>query len=134
MKLHDSIAKVETHLTTLDQQEFDQVAFQWHGITFNVASEESEVSGAKIILNARLGRLFYTIENAADRAMAIERLYANNRVSDGAYSISKDGSVYFTSQTQTDTQAKGQALVTAVTVILLQAGNQLRSLQAHLKA
>ncbi len=84
-------------------------------------------------MNARLGRLFYTIENAADRAMAIERLSTNNRVTDGAYSIGKDGSIYFKNQTGTDTLAKGEHLLAAVTVILLQTGNQLRSLQTHLK-
>jgi hypothetical protein len=134
MKLHESISKVETHLATLDEQEFDKIDFQWHGIIFNVVAMENETSGAKITLSARLGRLFYSVENADNRAMAIERLYANNRISDGAYSIGKDGCVHFKSHTKTDVLTKGQNLVAAVTVILLQAGNQLRSLQSHLKA
>lgn len=133
MKLQESLDKVEDHLSKLDEQKFDKIAFEWEGISFKAVTEKIADDLNQIKLDARLGRLFYTIEDAAQRAMAIERLSSNNRSTDGAYSISKQGEVFFKSLTTSKEALLGTDLLNAVTVILLQSGSHLRSLKSHLK-
>lgn len=132
MKLQDQLSKGETQLQALEDQQFSQLAFDWEGIQFKAFSEE-KANGGLIRLQANLGRLFFTIENAAHRAMAIERLYSNNRAIDGAYSVDGTGHVLFQCLTNTTEQLKGKEFITALATILLQAETHLRTLKSHLK-
>ena len=133
MKLQESLAKVETHLSALDQQSVDQLSFEWEGINFKAEVQKLATGVTHIVLDAKLGRLYFTIEDAANRTMAIERLYANNRSTDGAYSLKKNGEVFFKSLTKTEKILSGQGLYSAVTIILLESSAHLRTLRAHLK-
>lgn len=133
MKLEQSINQAEQHLEAIDKQQFDQVAFEWEGIRFKALTEERRDGTYIVRLQAVLGRLFYTIENAAHRALAIESLYLNNRKIDGAYSIDNKGDVHFNSLTVTDQKLHGNDLLVALTTILMQAESHLRTLRSHLK-
>ncbi|TNE62072.1 MAG: hypothetical protein EP335_13895 [Alphaproteobacteria bacterium] len=133
MKLQDKLAKVQGHLERLEDPAFDQLDFDWEGIQFHARAEEEHDGGGKIHLSATLGRLYFTVENAAQRAMAIERVYTTNRGIDGAYQISRTGDVRFNSVTLTDQPLTGSALMGALTLILLEAETHLRALRSHLK-
>lgn len=133
MKLQKSLDQVESHLASLEDQKFDHLSFDWEGIRFKVAAEEGRDGTPCVKLNAKLGRLFFTIENAANRAMAIERLYSNNRNIDGAYRIDNSGEVHFSSITTTKELLVGKELLIALTTILLQSETHLRTLRSHLK-
>lgn len=133
MKLHESLEKVKGHLESIEDAAFDQLEFEWEGIHFHAAADETHGGGGKIRLDAKLGRLYFTVENAAERTMAIERVYSTNRGIDGAYKISKKGDVTFHSVTATNQQLKGNDLVGALTLILLESETHLRALRSHLK-
>ncbi len=134
MKLQQEIDRVTLRLQELEGQKFDQLSFEWEGIHFHVMSEQTRGDKAQIHLQANLGRLYFTIENAAQRATAIERLYANNRCIDGAYSVDSDGHVLFQCITHTDEKLAGKDLIVALTTILLQTKSHLTTLKSHLKA
>jgi len=133
MKLHESLQKVKGHLESLEEAAFDQLEFDWEGIKFHAAADTDANGGGLIKLNAKLGRLYFTVENAAERTMAIERVYSTNRGIDGAYSISKKGDVTYHSVTATSQKLKGNDLVGALTLILLESESHLRALRSHLK-
>ncbi len=134
MKLQENISKVEGHLQKLEDQQFNHLSFEWEGIRFKAVSEDTSDGSGIIRLKAELGRLYYTIENAAHRTMAIERVYSNNRSIDGAYTVDGNGSIVFRCVTKTDKKFVGKALVLALTKILLQAETHLRTLKSHLKS
>ena len=134
MKLQDSLDKVERHLSQLDAKKFDKIIFEWEGITFNAAIEKIAEGVNRIKFSAKLGRLFYTIEDAAQRSNAIERLYSSNRATDGAYMITKNGEVFFHSLTKIPKTMLGNELLEAITLILLQSGAHLKLLRSFLKS
>ncbi len=133
MKLEHSITRAEQHLEGLENQQFDQIAFNWEGIRFDVATGNGRDGTFEVQLHGVVGRLYYTIENAEHRTMAIERLYLNNRKIDGAYSVNGQGEVHFSSLTTTREKLLGNDLLVALTTILMQAESHLRTLRAHLK-
>ncbi len=133
MKLNEHLSKAETTLDTLEGKEISNFDFQWEGIQFHAASIESGSGHSSVTLSGKLGRLHYTVEDRQQRAMAIERLYATNRLIDGRYTISKQGDVSFKSVTKIAKAESGSELMTSITVILLQAERHLRALQSHLK-
>ena len=132
MKLHETLDKVQGHLDSLDDPQFDKIDFEWEGIKFHAVTDEVS-GGGKIRLSAKLGQLYFTVEDAAQRTMAIERVYTTNRGIDGAYKIGKNGLVSFNSVTMTDHQLSGSDLMGALTLILLESESHLRALRAHLK-
>ncbi|WP_262689671.1 hypothetical protein [Kordiimonas aestuarii] len=132
MKLHETLDKVQGHLDSLDDPQFDKIDFEWEGIKFHAVAD-SDPEGGKIRLSAKLGQLYFTVEDAAQRTMAIERVYATNRGIDGAYKIEKNGHVSFNSVTQTDHHLAGTDLMGALTLILLESETHLRALRSHLK-
>lgn len=133
MKLQDTIDKVNSRLKALEDRQFDQLSFDWEDIRFHAISEEDADGSSRIRINAELGRLYFTVENAAHRAMAIERLYANNRAIDGAYSVDNNGNVLFQCLTKTSQKMLGNDLLVALTTIILQTETHLRTLKSHLK-
>jgi len=133
MKLEHSIAQAEQHLEKLEIQQFDRIAFNWEGIQFNAATEKLRDGTFGVQLHAVLGRLYYTVENAAHRTMAVERLYLNNRKIDGAYSVANQGEVHFSSLTTTREKLLGNDLLAALTTIVIQAESHLRTIKSHLK-
>ncbi len=133
MKLHESLEKVQGHLQSLDEPIFDHLDFEWEGIQFHAAAQDNNEGAGTIRLNATLGRLYFTVENAAERTMAIERVYSTNRGIDGAYKIGEKGDVTYQSVTVTNQPLKGNDLVGALTLILLESETHLRALRSHLK-
>lgn len=133
MKLSETLNKAKTQLDSLDDVKFDHLEFDWEGIRFHAAADASKTGGGQIHLKAELGRLYFTVEDALQRSMAIERLYSTNRQIDGRYKIGKKGDVSFKSVTNTAEHLKGTHLMSALTLILLEAENHLRALRAHLK-
>ena len=133
MKLEQSITQAEQYLESLENQQFDQIAFDWEGIRFNAATEKRRDGTFEVQLHAVLGRLYYTVENATYRTTAIESLFNNNRKIDGAYSIDGQGEVHFSSLTTTRKKLLGDDLLAALTTIIIQAEGHLRTLRAHLK-
>ncbi len=134
MKLEQSINQAEQRLASLDNQQFDHIAFDWEGMRFKAVAKERRDGTNVVRLQAVLGRLYYTIENASHRAQAIERLYLNNRKIDGAYSIDDRGDVHFDSLTVTKERLRGNDLLVALTTILMHAESHLRTLRSHLKS
>lgn len=133
MKLSDTLSKAKDQLETLDDRKFDHLEFDWEGIRFHAAADAHKLGGGQIHLKADLGRLYFTVEDSVQRSMAIERLYSTNRQIDGKYAIGKKGDVSFRSVTKTAEHLKGTHLMSAITLILLEAENHLRALRAHLK-
>jgi len=133
MKLNQKIDDAQKQLDALDQKSFDKLDFDWEGINFHAASHTKDNGSHSIQLKATLGRLYFTVEDQNQRAMALERLFANNRAIDGSYQIGKKGDIYFENRTETESHLTGTALMTALTIILLESENHLRALQAHLK-
>ncbi|WP_262695362.1 hypothetical protein [Kordiimonas aquimaris] len=134
MKLQESLDKVEQHLSKLDNQSFDRISFRWENIPFNAVVEKASEGLSHIKLDAKLGRLFYTIENAELRTAAVKCLYSTNRKTDASYKIAKNGEVFFHSLTKTSKTLAGKNLMEAITVILLQSGSQLQLLNSQLKS
>jgi hypothetical protein len=133
MKLHETLDKVQGHLDSLDDPQFDRIDFEWEGIKFHAMADRDTDGAGVIHLSAKLGRLYFTVEDAAQRTMAIERVYATNRGIDGAYRIEKNGEISFNSVTRTEHQFAGSELMGALTLILLESETHLRALRAHLK-
>ncbi len=137
MKLNTSIDEIETHLETIEAPSFDHLDFEWEGIRFQAASASTSASqdgGGEIRLRGKLGQLYFTVEDPIQRTSAIEQVYATNRGIDGAYKIDREGVVHFESVTITDEHLTGSDLMSALTLILLEAETHLRLLRAHLKA
>ncbi len=135
MKLNKSIDDIETHLETIEAPSFDKLDFQWEGIHFHAASHATpKGDSGEIYLKGKLGQLYFTIEDPVQRTSAIEQVYTTNKDIDGAYKIDRDGVVHFESVTLTDYLLIGTELVSALTLILLEAETHLRLLRAHLKA
>ena len=132
MKILEQIDSASERLDSITDSEITTLDFQWQGIRFHATAKKA-AEGGLVILNATLGQLFYTVEDDTQRTMAIERVYASNRAIDGAYSVGHDGKVQYNSVTQTKTLLKGQELMTALTVIMLESEAHLRALRAHLK-
>lgn len=133
MKLSDTLDKAKGQLDALDDLKFDHLEFDWEGIRFHAAADGDSSGGGHIQLKADLGRLYFTVEDSMQRAMAIERLYSTNRQIDGKYKIGKKGDVSFRSVTKTEEHLRGSNLMSALTLILLEAENHLRALRSHLK-
>lgn len=133
MKLSDTLTKAQDQLEALDDLKFDHLEFDWEGIRFHAAADSSHSGGGQIYLKADLGRLYFTVEDSMQRSMAIERLFDTNRQIDGRYEIGKKGDVSFKSITKTEEHLKGTNLMSALTLILLEAESHLRALRAHLK-
>ncbi len=133
MKLSDTLTKAKDQLESLDDLKFDHLDFDWEGIKFHASADETPSGEGQVHIKAELGRLYFTVEDALQRSMAIERLYSTNRQIDGAYAIGKKGDVSFRSITKTDKHLKGANLMSALTLILLEAENHLRALRSHLK-
>ena len=133
MKLNEQLVRAQDQLEALEDLGFNHLDFNWEGIKFQAASDTDSHGTGHIHLSASLGRLYFTVENAAQRALAMERVYATNRLIDGKYAISQKGSISFKSITQTNGELKGNALICALTTILLEAENHLRALKSHLK-
>jgi|GEM_PF-1378807 len=134
MKLNTKLTEAQSHLDAIDEQSFDNLDFEWEGIHFNAAAKTNRGGSNSIELKGELGRLYFTVEDKNQRAMALERVFATNRVIDGAYNIGDKGDIQFRSTTQTDDHLAGTALISALTIILLEAEHHLRALRSHLKA
>ncbi len=132
MKLHQKLETAKAHLESLEDQGFDRLDFEWEGIKFHAASKSAGGSTC-IQLKADLGRLYFTIEDKDQRALALERYYAASRAIDGRYQIGEKGDIHFENVTLTQNHLKGSKLISALTVILLESGNHLRALRSHLK-
>ena len=133
MKLHESLDRAQGHLETLEKHQIDQLDFDWEGIRFHANVSARAGGGSRITLDATLGRIYYTIEDENQRAIAIDRVFSTNRGIDGAYSIARDGQVNFHSVTDTDKELSGSDVMGALTLILLESESHLRGLRAHLK-
>jgi len=133
MKLSQKLDEAKQHLDALDEQAFDSLDFEWEGIKFQVASTVKADGTNTIQLNATLGRLYFTVEDKNQRTMALERLFTVNRTVDGEYKIGNKGDIHFTNTTKTGSHMTGNNLMSALTIILLEAENHLRALQSHLK-
>ncbi|MBL4790876.1 MAG: hypothetical protein JKY60_18095 [Kordiimonadaceae bacterium] len=134
MKLNTKLSEAQSHLDAIEEQSFDNLDFEWEGIHFNAAAKTARGGISSIELKAELGRLYFTVEDKNQRAMALERIFATNRTIDGRYSIGDKGDISFRSTTHTDAHTTGSALISALTIILLEAENHLRALRSHLKA
>jgi hypothetical protein len=134
MKLHKKLDEAQKQLESIEEQSFDHLDFEWEGISFQAASTAETAGNASIHLKATLGRLYFTVEDEAQRAMALERLFTNNRVIDGLYKIDKKGDIHFSNTTKTESHLTGSKFMSALTVILLEAEKHLRALRTHLKA
>lgn len=134
MKLEQSLAIVEGHLATLDDQKFSSIDFEWHGIQFHAESQSTRSGGYEIRLSAELGRLHFTAENSDYRKRAIDSIYASNRNSDGAYKIGRKSDVHYHSATKTTELLTGQKLLEAITAILLHSSDHLQTIKGYLKA
>jgi len=132
MKLNQKLAEAQEQLDSLEDQGFDHLDFEWEGIKFQAASTANRTANL-ITLKASLGRLYFTIEDQAQRGMALERLFASNRAIDGRFTIGKQGDIHFKSDTKTGEHLTGAKLMSALTVILLESEKHLRALRAHLK-
>jgi len=133
MKLSQKIDQANLQLGALEDKAFAGLDFDWEGIKFHVASDTDAAGSHRIQLNATLGRLYFTVEDKNQRAMALDRLFTINRTIDGLYAIGKNGDIHFKSATKTDNRLKGTQLMSALTIILLEAESHLRAIQAHLK-
>jgi hypothetical protein len=133
MRLNQHLDKAAEQLAALEEQDFDHLDFQWEGIRFQAAATRVSGGASGIQLKATLGRLYFTVEDKTQRAMALERLFTVNRTIDGTYEIGEKGDIHFKSSTRTDGLLKGTNLISALTVILLESENHLRALQSHLK-
>lgn len=133
MKLEHSISQAERYLASLDAAQFDSITFDWQGIRFNAKTEKQNDGTFAVRLQAILGRLYYTVENKAHRATAIDHLYRNNRKIDGAYSIAGKGDVHFNNLTTTKKKLVGGDLLIALATIMMQVESHLRPLKSLLK-
>jgi len=133
MKLNQKIDEAQKQLETLEQKSFDKLDFSWEGIDFHAASITKSGDNHSIHLKATLGRLYFTVEDKNQRAMALERLFTNNRQVDGNYQIGKKGDIRFENHTKTKSHLAGTEFMVALTIILLDCETHLRALQAHLK-
>ena len=133
MQLSEKIQQAEHSIEAAEDQQFDHIHFTWENIDFKASTRAYDDNACYIDIQADLGRLFYTIENTADRTMGLERIYSTNRVIDGSYKIDRNGRVSFKNATRTQTHTKGKELLSAVTVILMEAEPHLRSIKSHLK-
>ena len=132
--LEQSIQTARDRLDSVDAARFDRLDFVWEGIQFSVSSAAPDSAGPNISLDANLGRLYFTVEDEFERGAALERIADTNRRCDGKYRISRNGKVSFSNLTATDEKLLGPELVSATTLILLEAGSHLRALRSHLKA
>ncbi len=131
--LTDQYDTAQNNLTKLEKSSFDRLDFIWEGIRFGANSNPTGDGSAVIQLNARLGHLFYSVEDRQQRVSALDCIRKTNRGIDGCYQLQKNGEVSFESVTATDMQMKGADLMGAVTLILLEAETHLRTLRSHLK-
>lgn len=133
MELKTKLEKAERHLASLDERVIEHLDFNWEGISFTASTEVSGGGKGQIELSAVLGQLFYTIEDAGQRAMALEHLFRINRDIDGIYTISPNGTIGYKSKTECESPISAQSFMEALTVILLEGEHHLRSIKAHLK-
>ncbi|WP_374764616.1 hypothetical protein [Yunchengibacter salinarum] len=133
MKLEETLRQGEGHLQKVEEQQFHAIDFNWEGIAFHAVCTEAADGSCEIRLTGTLGQLYYTVEDAMQRGLAIERISRCNRTLDGVYDISRDGTVTYHSRTGCDRPLLGQELMAALAVILLEAETHLRGLHAHLK-
>ena len=133
MKLHKKLDQVQQHLSTVEEQSIDHIEFNWEGIDFIATAEPAPGDTVDLHLSAKLGRLFYTIEDDLQRNMAMERLFQSNLTLDGRYSIGSKGDISFNSKTRFSAPLDTKAFMSGLAITLLEAERHLRGLQAHLK-
>jgi len=133
MKLRQKLDQAAQYLDELENQQFDHLDFEWETISFQAAATTEGDGTTSIRLKAALGRLHFTVEDKYNRAMALEHLFTTNRTIDGIYEIGHKGVINFQNVTRTASLVTGSDLLSAVTVILLEAESHLRALNAHLK-
>ena len=131
--LSDSVSRAEKNLTKLEKTAADSLDFIWEGISFDAKSNASPDGSAIIRLKARIGQIFYSVEDPIQRAAAVDCISKTNRGIDGRYNLHRSGEVSFESATTTDKHLLGADLMGAVTLILLEAESHLRTLRSHLK-
>ncbi|GHF27162.1 hypothetical protein GCM10017044_22760 [Kordiimonas sediminis] len=134
MKLSKTIEQAHSHLELVQDSQIEELDFVWEGIKFHAVTSSAPDGTGVVRLSAKLGALYFTIEDSLQRSLAIEKVYSTNRGIDGTYSIERDGTVYFHSVTATQKKMSGKELISAMTLILLEAETHLRGLKAHLKS
>ena len=131
--LQQTVEQAQSQLERLEERQFDSIDFDWEGIRFH-ATAKSSINGKPVIhLKAVIGSLFYTVEDGKARSRAISGIYKNNRGIDGSYKLLRSGEVHFESMTRTDDLLRGTDLMSALTLILLEAEPHLLEMRSNLK-
>ncbi len=112
----------------------DTITFDWNEMHFHAISDPFGANSGMIKLTAVIGRLYFTIEDEHLRQKSIIQLQQNNRYYDGSYTLEKDGSITFDCLTATKEKVRGNELIKALTLIMLESSEHIMKLRAYLKA
>lgn len=132
--INSSIEVANECISASNIPQFDSINFNWNAMQFSATSESFGTGAGIIKISAVLGRLFYTIENENLRNEAIKIVHQNNRFSEDEYTLEKDGTITFSSTTTIDKKARGDELIQALTMIMMDSSMQLKTLKNSLKS
>lgn len=112
------------------RQQFD---FLWEGCAFTALVLPLDDGTSDILLKGAVGRLYFTIEDADKRQTGLSRLRRLNRAIDGSYRISSNGDIQFESITSAPGALIGDDLLSAVTLVVLEAEAHMKEVRDLLK-
>lgn len=132
-EINASLDKAHEVLSASKESKINSLDFDWSDMKFSATSDSFGSNGGKIKLSAKIGRLYFTVENERLRTESIKIIHQNNRKIDGKFSLERDGSVTFASLTTLSTKVLGDDFVKAVTMIMLESREQFKTLRSYLK-
>lgn len=117
-QLHRSIETVLQHLKMIEDQDLSKLDFTWLGVNFTALVEKKQAS-TLITLKGNLGRLYYTVENAAKRRDVLSNYYASKKKRHKPFQLIDRQNIHFNETTQANSLLDQAGIMSALTFILL---------------
>lgn len=131
-QLHKSIDTITKHLEMIENQDLDRLDFEWNGMPFSALIENKKAS-TLITIKGKLGRIYYTVENANKRKTALTQYYTSKRSKHRPFKLVNKHEIHFKEITQSRSKLDSSGVMSAITMILLDLNASLQSFTSNLK-
>ena len=132
LPLHEVIGRANRLLKANDRRAPGRFTFEWHDIAFTVTLEQPEAATTVVVIEACLGRLPFTAQDAAARNSAFGLANPGSGQIPGRLKIDQSGLVHLVMRTE-PVEADGLAgLLKEVTCRVLENASRLKQLRALL--
>ncbi len=132
-QLHKMVDSMHKHLEHLESDSLDKIDFNWNGNHYFATKVEK---GGKSVLEVEtnLGRLYYTVENSANRGLALNEIFEQKKARNSGVKLLRNNIVTFQASTSFDQDISNGDFFTILSITLLDIQKQTQELSSYLKA